>query len=88
MKKQKLVKISIRKLGQYKALGRYLKAGEQGSSDVIEIDPLQSPREFLSTAIHEAIHLGCPYLEELEVVRVEKVICEILWTLNYRRTSQ
>ena len=52
---------------------------------IIEIDPRQKPREWLSTLIHEALHVAFPDMDEAPVAAAEKKIAAILWQNGVRR---
>ena len=72
-----------RKLKRQRALGRvFLDAG------VIEIDDRQSPREWLSTLVHEALHVAFPGMDERAVGAAERRIADILWRAGVRRIHQ
>lgn len=77
------IKIIIRKLGKERAAGQAFQ-----DKNLIEIDPRQSNKEFLSTAIHETLHLLYPDLEEKEVIHAEKILADVIWRLNYRRIEE
>lgn len=55
---------------------------------LIEIDPRQKPREWLSTLIHEALHHAFPDMDEAPVAAAEKKIADILWRAGVRRIHQ
>ena len=82
MSKKDKIRIIIRKLGKEKAVGQ----AYQGEN-LIELDPRQNNKEFLSTAIHEVIHILYPDLTEKQVIHAEKVLTDVIWRLNYRRIS-
>ena len=62
MPRKKSPKVIERKLGKHKAVG--LAWQEDG---IIEIDPRQKPKEYLSTLIHEAAHIIYPDWDEKDV---------------------
>ncbi|MGE0006868.1 MAG: hypothetical protein AB7S92_14895 [Parvibaculaceae bacterium] len=81
--RRRKIRIVARKLKRQRALGRvFLDAG------VIEIDERQKPREWLSTLVHEALHVAFPDMEERPVAAAEKRIAEILWQAGVRRIHQ
>ena len=82
MSKKDKIRIIIRKLGKEKAVGQ----AYQGEN-LIELDPRQDNKEFLSTAIHEVVHILYPDLTEKQVIHAEKVLTDVIWRLNYRRIS-
>jgi hypothetical protein len=70
-------------------LGRERAAGQAFTDDgLIEIDPRLEPRQWLSTLIHEALHMAFPEVPEDRVVKAERIITRILWRANMRRTHQ
>lgn len=73
------MKIRKRKLGRERALGLIT----EGHGE-IHIDPRQSPKNQLSTIIHEAIHAAWPEMPENEVLRGERVLLRILWKAGAR----
>jgi hypothetical protein len=77
------VRIVARKLKRERALGRvFLDEG------VIEIEERQKPREWLSTLVHEALHVAFPDMAEKPVSMAEKKIADILWRAGVRRILQ
>lgn len=79
----KKIKIVIRKLGRERALGQAFE-----SDNLIEIDPRQSEKEFLSTVIHETLHILFPNLSEKMIIKNEKSMCDVIWKLGYRRNDK
>lgn len=79
---RRTVKIVERKLGREKA------DGQHWSDGLIEIDPRQTPKGYLGTLVHEALHEAYPDLEEDDVLRGDAILTEALWRMNYRRVSQ
>lgn len=79
---KKLV-LTERKLGRERAAGQAFP--EDG---LIEIDPRLRPRQWLSTLVHEAVHIAFPEAEERSVARAERVITRILWRAGIRRIHQ
>jgi len=76
----KKIKIRIRKLGKEKAVGLAW-MGE----NFIEIDPRQTEKEFLLTAIHEVFHILFPDFSERKIINLEKKMGDVIWRLGYRR---
>lgn len=77
------VKVVERKLKRQRAMGRvFLEEG------VIEIEQRQKPREWLSTLVHEALHVAFPDMEEKPIAAAEKKIADILWRAGVRRVHQ
>jgi hypothetical protein len=77
------VRIVERKLKRERAVGRvFLDEG------VIEIEGRQKPREWLSTLVHEALHVAFPAMGEKPIAAAEKKIADILWRAGVRRIHQ
>ncbi|MFZ5676303.1 MAG: hypothetical protein ACOZAM_25365 [Pseudomonadota bacterium] len=75
--------LTERKLGRERAAGQAFP--EEG---VIEIDPRLAPRQWLSTLVHEAIHIAYPDADERSVTHAEHIITRILWRAGIRRIYQ
>lgn len=73
------IKIIIRKLGRERALGQ-----AWSNKNLIEVDPRQTEKQFLSTVIHECLHILFPDLTEKQVMQNEKQIRDVIWQLGYR----
>lgn len=70
-------------------LGRERAAGQAFPEDgLIEIDPRLEPRQWLSTLVHEAVHIAFPDADERSVVRAERIVTRILWRAGIRRIYQ
>ncbi len=79
----KKLTLTERKLGRERAAGQaYLEDG------LIEIDPRLKPRQWLSTLVHEAVHMAFPHAEERSVAKAERIITRILWRAGLRRIHQ
>jgi hypothetical protein len=77
------VRIVERKLRRERAVGRvFLEEG------VIEIEERQKPREWLSTLVHEALHVAFPGMSEKQIAAAEKKVADILWRAGVRRIHQ
>jgi len=77
------VRIVERKLKRQRAVGRvFLDEG------IIEIEQRQKPREWLSTLVHEALHVAFPGMEEKSIEAAERKIADILWRADVRRIHQ
>jgi hypothetical protein len=76
----KRVTVIERKLKRERAAGQvFLEDG------IIEIDPRQKPKEWLSTLVHEALHVSFPDMDEAPIAAAEKKIAAILWRAGVRR---
>lgn len=51
----------------------------------IELAAAMRPEKEMEIAIHEALHIELPDLDETAVVRTSKSICDVLLRLNYWR---
>lgn len=70
-------------------LGRERAAGQAFPEDgLIEIDPRLEPRQWLSTLVHEAVHIAFPDADERSVARAERIVTRILWLAGIRRIYQ
>ena len=79
--KKRVIRIKRRKLGRHRAVGLAHPDG------LIEIDPRQTPREYLDTLIHELLHQVKPssYWDESAVVKAANDLSHHLWEEGYRR---
>lgn len=76
----KKLTLKERKLGRERAQGQtFLEDG------LIEIDPRLKPRQWLSTLVHEAVHMAFPEAPEDRVAGAERIITRILWRAGLRR---
>ena len=57
-------------------------------AEVIELEQRQEPREWLSTLVHEALHVAFPHMEEKAIAAAEKRVAGILWRAGVRRVHQ
>ena len=74
----KPAKVVEKKLGRENAFGQYY-------DGVVEIDPRQSPKDYLDTLIHEHLHHLFGDLTEEEVVVAANQLASAIWAKNYRR---
>ncbi len=54
----------------------------------IEIDPRQSPKDYLDTLIHESLHENFPKAKEEKILNAGTSIANLLWRLGYRRVNR
>lgn len=85
MAKQKPVRVVEKKLGRERALGQAIKGGGYRGRDLIEVDPRQSPREYMDTIIHEGLHVINPATPERVVSSTASKLASILWMQGFRR---
>jgi hypothetical protein len=76
------IKVTEKKLGRENALGQYWGDGK------IEIDPRQTPKEYLNTLIHEMLHHEFPEFTEERVIQAADFLTEGLWEMKYRKVQQ
>lgn len=74
-----MTKVVVRNLGREKAYGQAFP-----DRKLIEIDPRQRPKQYLSTLLHEAIHVSMPDLSEAKVKKLERELRDVIWNHNYR----
>lgn len=55
---------------------------------IIEIDPRQSPKDYMDTLIHEALHELMPRKPEAFILKAGTTIANLLWRLGYRRVKK
>lgn len=82
-KKKPWLTVNQAHLGREGALGRYW-VGER----IIEIDPRQTPIQYLDTLIHEILHDCFPRASERKIRSASNIITKTLWHLNYRQVWQ
>lgn len=76
----KLTKIKVRERKLRKYLGyAYTDDG------MVDIDPNQTPRQYLDTLIHEILHILYPKDSETRISRNASTITHHIWKKNYRR---
>lgn len=51
----------------------------------VNLDPRQPEDEMIDSAVHEFLHVACPYMAEAKVASTATIIAEALWKLGYRR---
>jgi hypothetical protein len=54
----------------------------------IEIDPRQSPKDYLDTLIHESLHEIFPGKKESAILNAGTSLANLLWRLGYRRVKK
>ena len=81
------VKVVFDELGDNPPNGRNSTAFGEANKPTGEvvIDPRQPESELLDTAVHEALHVACPYMGEDKVSKTATMIAETLWKMGYRR---
>ncbi len=80
MSKQKKIKVVRRKLGKEHALGQ----AWQGEN-LVEIEPRQKPKKFLTVLIHEILHCLEEDWSETKVDQTSIKIANIIWEQGYRK---
>jgi hypothetical protein len=79
MSKPKRIKIIIKNLSKEKCVGL-----AWIEDQLIELDPNQTEREFLLTAIHESLHILFPKYSEKKIISLEKSLGSVIWRLGFR----
>ncbi len=75
-------KVINKKLGRNRAVGQMVY-----DKNVIEIDPRQTPQDYLDTLIHEKLHHLFPDWAEDEILTKANSLSEFLWNENYRKVN-
>jgi hypothetical protein len=86
-KKKPKVKVVFDQLGDNPPNGRNstnFGEADKPTGEVV-IDPRQPESELLDTAVHEALHVACPFMAEEKVAKTATIIAETLWSMGYRR---
>ena len=55
---------------------------------IITIDPRQSKKEYLSTLVHEWLHLAIPSANERNIIKLEKSLARLIWNNGYRKIDK
>ena len=76
----KLTKIKVRERKLRKYLGYAYK-----DDGMVDINPNQTPRQYLDTLIHEILHILYPEDSETKISRNAATITHHIWKKNYRR---
>jgi len=76
------IKVSHRKLGKEKAWG----LADSGLQS-IELDIKLKGRRHLLYLIHETLHIIHPEWSESKVVKVSRIMCQLLWEQNFRKVD-
>ena len=79
---KKKLKVKHRKLGRERADGQVFISVK--ISD-IEIEERLKDKPQMGAYIHEALHTALPLSSEQEILRIEKVLCDIMWDQGYRK---
>jgi hypothetical protein len=77
--KPQLPKVKRRKLGQFRADGRWIGPGK------IEIDPRLGPQREMEVLIHEFFHDRHPHWTEEKVTSEALLAQQFLWEHGYRK---
>jgi hypothetical protein len=87
MKRPPKIKVEFDELGDPAPNGKNgVSFGEADKrTGEIIIDPRQAESELLDTAVHECLHVACPYMGEAKVHKTATIIANQLWKLGYRR---
>jgi len=61
---------------------------ETGTLAVIAIRPSITDKQKLYTAVHEAVHVTFPGLDENEVLIAEEMIADVVWKAGFRKIKK
>lgn len=86
MKRPK-IKVEFRELGEHPPTNS--NSTDFGQADKrtgeVTLDPRQPESEMLDSAVHEFLHVACPYMSEDKVAKTATIIADALWKMGYRR---
>ncbi len=51
---------------------------------LIEIDPRQSPKDYLDTLVHELLHHHFPDLSEKTVIKISNIMSKAIWNKKHK----
>lgn len=81
------IKVEFDELGDAPPTGH--NASNFGEADKrtgeVTLDPRQTEDELLDSAVHEFLHVACPYMGEAKVHTTATIIADALWKMGYRR---
>ena len=87
MKTRPKIKVEFEELGEHPPTNS--NATDFGQADKVTgevtLDPRQPESELLDSAVHEFIHVACPYMAEQNVAATATIIADALWKMGYRR---
>jgi hypothetical protein len=82
------IKVHFEELGDRPPNGKNSTSFGEMEGTEVYIDPRQKEDELLDTAVHELLHVVCPYMSEKNVHTKATRIAETLWKMGYRRIVQ
>lgn len=87
MKPRPKIKVEFEELGDAAPNGK--NATNFGEADKrtgeVTLDPRQPEDELLDSAVHEFLHVACPFMGEAKVASTATIIASALWKMGYRR---
>jgi hypothetical protein len=87
MKPRQKIKVEFRELGEHPPTNS--NSTDFGQADKatgeVTLDPRQPESEMLDSAVHEFLHVACPYMAEKNVAATATIVAEALWKMGYRR---
>lgn len=87
MKTRPKIKVVFKELGEHPPTNT--NSTDFGQADKVtgevNLDPRQPESEMLDSAVHEFLHVACPYMSEKNVSATATIIAEALWKMGYRR---
>jgi len=85
-KKRNEIKVVFEELGDNAPNGKNgTSFGETDKKKEIYLDPRQNEGELLDSAVHELLHICCPFMSESNVHGKASIIADTLWKMGYRR---
>lgn len=87
MKPRPKIKVEFDELGDAAPNGRNgVSFGEADKrTGEVTLDPRQTEPEMLDSAVHEFLHVACPYMGEDKVHKTATMVADALWKMGYRR---
>ena len=87
MKTRPKIKVVFKQLGEHPPTNT--NSTDFGQADKttgeVTLDPRQPESEMLDSAVHEFLHVACPYMAENNVATTATIIASALWNMGYRR---
>jgi hypothetical protein len=87
MKPRPKIKVEFEELGEHPPTNS--NSTDFGQADKVTgevtLDPRQPESEMLDSAVHEFLHVACPYMAEKKVAATATIIADALWKMGYRR---
>lgn len=87
MKTRPKIKVEFKELGEHPPTNTNSTNFGQADKETgdVTLDPRQPESEMLDSAVHEFLHVACPYMAEKKVAITATIIADALWKMGYRR---